>query len=97
MSYRKDYNRSSIWKEYVAEKSHKLTDIALPKSIFLKEIKFKEFMTYGTYKEKPEEIYDFDTIPDNEFWKLFDFSTNYFEMDMIDFDKFEQSRLKRRA
>ena len=94
MSYRKNYNKREIWQRYCERNRELLTNLNLPKWIFIKENNFRDFATFGRISDDESIVFDFELLSKKDFWKLWDFANNYFDMDMILFDKFEAIRLK---
>ena len=91
----KNINRHVNWLEYCNKNARNIAFIGLESKIFESEKKFREYVTYGTVNGKSEGLQKIDEIEDEKFWKLFEFSTNYFDMDGILFEEIEKSRLKR--
>ena len=79
MSFRKTANNHLIWKSYCEENQTIINELNLPNWIFLKESNFREFVTTGQMDEINQDKFDFSTLKDKLFWKLFNFINSYFE------------------
>jgi hypothetical protein len=97
MSFRRTINEESLWTSHCERNSELLSLPELPYWIFEKEGNFRVFATNGQTNESGDgEVFNFDELDEEIFWNLFDFITSYFEMDMSLFNKFEESRIKRK-
>ena len=95
MKYQKKFNKIETWENYCQSNQSIIEELELPSWIFTKEGNFRNFVTTGEVGNDEIEPYNFDKLTDKKFWKLFLFTTTYFDMDTTLFTELEKSRLSR--
>jgi len=94
MGYKKQSNNHKIWLDYCAKNISSIELTGLEEKVFLSENNFREFATNGTINNVRLSVIASE-LEDKNFWALFDFITNYFDMDASLFDDVENSRMSR--
>jgi len=90
MSY-KSSNKRETWESYCSKHSDFIDELNLNEWVFDSENNFREFVTHGSIHNTKDTTYSFQKLSHLQYENLFDFITNYFDMDMQYFTNFNRT------
>jgi hypothetical protein len=83
-------NRHDAWIKHCQHSAAQIAGIGLPLEMFETEQTLADFLTSGRHAELE---LDLNALPDEQFWKLFDFATSTFDYEAAAFTALERRRL----
>jgi hypothetical protein len=94
MTFRRDANRHNTWIKHLKDSAAQIAEIGLPLEVYETEQAFADFLTSGMH---PDLGIGVNSLPDKQFWKLFDFVTSTFDCRAAAFTALERRRLRGRS